>query len=173
MYDAAPTRARMVAGSDPGIVASAFYKEGRRIADIPIGDAGAWAMRPGHVVWIGLHEPSNDVLVRVQAQLGLHDLAIADACKAHQRPKLERYDDAVFIVVRTAQIVAGEIGYGETHLFVGQGYVVSVRHGASVSYAAVRARCGASPKALAHGEAHILHAILDFIVDHYRPVLYE
>jgi magnesium transporter len=125
------------------------------------------------VVWIGLLEPSNDLLRRVQSQLGLHDLAIIDACKAHQRPKLERYDDAVFIVVRTAQIVSGEIGYGETHLFVGQGYVVSVRHGASVSYAAVRARCESSPKALARGEDYILYAILDFIVDNYQPVLDE
>ena len=156
---------------EPGVVAAGVYAGGRRVADIPIRNAGEWSRRPGHVVWIGLHEPSEALLRDVQAQFDLHDLAIEDAGKAHQRPKLERYGDALFVVARTAQMVEGRIVFGETHLFVGRGYVVSVRHGASTSYAAVRERCEACPAILSHGEDYILYAILDFIVDNYMPVI--
>jgi magnesium transporter len=155
----------------PGVVAAVVYAEGRKVAKIAVEEAGEWSRRPGHVVWIGLHEPGEGLLRRVQAQFGLHDLAIEDAGKAHQRPKVEQYGETLFVVARTAQMVEGRIAFGETHLFVGRGYVVSVRHGASSSYAAVRARCEASPSALSHGEDYILYATLDFIVDNYAPVL--
>jgi magnesium transporter len=157
--------------TDPGVVASGVYVAGRRIADVPIEETGEWTKKPGHVVWIGLHEPSEVLLRRVQRQFGLHDLAIEDALHAHQRPKIEQYGESLFIVARTAQMLDGRIAFGETHLFVGRGYVVSVRHGASVSYTAVRKRCEASPKVLSHGEDYILYAILDFIVDNYMPVI--
>jgi len=157
--------------SEPGVVASGVYAGGRRVKDIAIEEAGEWSKRPGHVVWIGLFEPSPGLLQRVQAQLGLHDLAIEDAGNAHQHPKVEQYGDALFVVARTAQLIEGRIAFGETHLFVGHGYVVSVRHGASRSYAPVRERCEACPAVLSEGEDYILYAILDFIVDNYKPVL--
>jgi magnesium transporter len=157
--------------NEPGVIAASVYALGRRIADIAIDEAGRWSKRDGHVVWIGLLEPSQELLQRVQAQLDLHALAIEDAAKAHQHPKLEQYGDALFIVARTAQVVEGRISFGETHIFVGRGYVVSVRHGASTSYAAVRARLEACPTVLARGEDYILYAILDFIVDNYMPVV--
>ncbi|RJF90055.1 magnesium and cobalt transport protein CorA [Oleomonas cavernae] len=153
------------------MVAAGVYAGGRRINDIAIDEAGQWASRPDHVVWIGLFEPSQALLRRVQAQFHLHDLAIEDAGKAHQAPKLEQYGDGIFVVARTAQMVDGQIAFGETHLFLGRGYVVSVRHGASVSYSAVREHTEACPKVLAHGEDYILYAILDFIADNYQPVL--
>jgi magnesium transporter len=156
---------------EPGVVAAAVYASGRRLADISVEEAGAWAKRPGHVVWIGLFEPSRDLLRRVQTQFGLHPLAIEDAEKAHQHPKLEQYGDSLFIVARTAQMQDGRIVFGETDLFIGRGYVVSVRHGASRSYADVRERCEASPTVLSEGEDYIVYAILDFIVDNYFPVL--
>jgi magnesium transporter len=155
----------------PGVVVSAAYAGGQRVAEVPIKEAGEWSRKPGHVVWIGLHEPGLDLLRRLQAEFGLHDLAIEDALKAHQRPKLEQYGEALFIVARTAQMLDGRIAFGETHLFLGDGYVVSVRHGASTSYTPVRERCEASPKALSDGEDFILYAILDFIVDNYMPVI--
>jgi magnesium transporter len=154
-----------------GIVASSVYMAGRRVADIPIEEAGAWAGKEGHVVWIGLLEPSRDLLLRVQAQFNLHDLAIEDAEHPHQRPKLEQYGDGVFIVARTAHMLDGRISFGETHIFVGRGYIVSVRHGASTSYAPVRQRAESCPTVLSHGEDYILYALLDFIVDNYMPVL--
>ena len=157
--------------SESGVVASSVYANGRRVKDIPIEEAGEWSKQPGHVVWIGLLEPSPELLRRVQAQLGLHDLAIEDAAKAHQHPKIEQYGNLLFIVARTAQLIDGRIAFGETHLFVGPGYVVSVRHGASRSYAPVRERCESCPAVLSHGEDYILYAILDFIVDNYLPVV--
>jgi magnesium transporter len=159
------------ANENLGLVAASAYVDGRRVAEVSLAEAGEWAQRPRHVVWIGLHEPSAEMLIQVQAQFGLHPLAIEDAGKAHQRPKLEQYEAGLFIVARTVQLVSGRIAFGETHLFVGKGYVVSVRHGASVSYAKVRERCEACPAVLSHGEDYILYAILDFIVDNYAPVL--
>jgi magnesium transporter len=156
---------------EPGVIAASVYAGGRCISDISIDEVGKWTKKPGHVVWIGLFEPSYELLARIEAQLDLHYLAIEDAGKAHQHPKIEQYGDALFIVARTAQIVQGQIAFGETHLFVGHGYVVSVRHGASTSYTAVRKRCEACPTTLSHGEDYILYAILDFIVDNYMPVL--
>ena len=155
----------------PGIVNSSVYAGGRKLTDVAIDEAGAWAKRPGHLVWIGLFEPGDDLLEQVGRQFDLHPLAIEDAGKAHQHPKLEQYGDGVFIVARTAQMVGGRIAFGETHLFVGRGYVVSVRHGASVSYAAVRERCESCPTVLSQGEDYIVYAILDFIVDNYMPVV--
>jgi magnesium transporter len=156
---------------EAGIVASSVYANGRRIVDIPIDEAGVWSKKPGHVVWIGLLEPSVALLQKIQAQLDLHPLAIEDAAKAHQHPKVEQYGEALFVVARTAQMVDSQIAFGETHIFVGAGYVVSVRHGASASYAAVRERCESCPTALVQGEDYILYAILDFIVDNYMPVI--
>jgi magnesium transporter len=156
---------------EPGVVAAAVYAEGRRIRDISIDEAHEWSRRPGHFVWIGLYEPSIRTLSRVQQAFNLHPLAIEDAETAHQRPKLEQYGECLFVVTRTAQMVDGRIAFGETDIFVGKGYVVSVRHGASSSYAAVRDRAESAPASLAKGEDYVLYAILDFIVDNYFPVI--
>jgi magnesium transporter len=159
------------AGEEAGVVAAGVYAGGRRVCNTRIDEAGEWAKRPGHVVWIGLYEPSAELLRRVQRQLGLHAMAIEDAEQAHQRPKLEQYGEALFLVARTAQLIDGRVAFGETHIFVGRGYVVTVRHGASTSYTSVRQRCEACPIVLANGEDYILYAILDFIVDNYIPVI--
>ncbi|MFL9823362.1 magnesium/cobalt transporter CorA [Rhodoplanes sp. SY1] len=158
-------------GDAHGLVNAVVYRDGRRLADIPVEEAGSWAQRPRHVVWIGLYEPDHELLAALQQQFALHPLAIEDAEKAHQQPKLEQYGDTLFVVARTAQMVDGRVAFGETHLFVGHGYVVSVRHGASRSYADIRRRCEASPDMLIQGEDYILYSVLDFIVDNYAPVL--
>lgn len=155
----------------PGVIAAAVYVKGQRVRDICIEEASEWRARDDAVVWIGLHEPDEALLAQMQAEFNLHPLAIEDAAHAHQRPKLETYGDAIFIVARTAHMLDGEVVFGETHLFAGKGYVVSVRHGPSTSYGTVRQRCEASPAALANGENYILYSILDFIVDNYMPVI--
>ena len=94
-----------------------------------------------------------------------------EAHRAHQRPKLEVYGESIFIVLHTAQLVEKKIAYGETHLFLGKGYVVSIRHGASLSYADVRTRCECTPKLLARGESFVLYALMDFVVDNYFPII--
>jgi magnesium transporter len=171
MLDAVSAPGRTVDLDDSSVVAATVYAYGKPLTEIPIDQAGSWIKKPGHVVWIGLLEPSMDVLRRLQAQFGLGVLAMTDASEPHPRPKLEQYGDALFIVARTAQLVDGRVSFGETHLFVGPGYVVSIRHGPSATYTPVRQRCEASPKALAHGEDYILFALLDFIVDNYMLVI--
>jgi len=153
------------------VIAAAAYAEGRRVADIAIEDAGAWARKDGHFVWIGLYEPAEELLRCIQAQFGLHALAVEDALNAHQRPKLEVYGETLFVVLRTARLLDGQIGFGETHIFVGDGFVVSVRHGASASYGQPRAIAEASPDLLRHGEDYVLYAIMDFVTDNYLPIL--
>src|SRR4029434_3954316 len=92
-------------GSEAGVVASSVYAGGRRVKDIAIEEAGEWSKRPGHVVWICLLATRADLLQLLQAQLGLHYLAIEDARNAHQHPKVEQYGDALFVVARTAQLI--------------------------------------------------------------------
>jgi magnesium transporter len=148
------------------------YEAGRRRAEIDISDACA-AGADGCFVWVGLHEPDKELLRTVQQRFGLHDLAIEDALLAHQRPKLEIYGDAIFVALRTAQLVDRKIQFGETHIFAGRGYVVTVRHGSTTAYREVRARCEGVPKMLAMGESFVVYSIIDFIVDNYFPVLHD
>ena len=162
---------KVIEASAPGVVGSGVYVGGHKIKDVPLSEAGEWSKKPGHVVWIGLLEPDDATLGIVQEQFGLHPLAIEDASKAHQRPKIEQYGEALFIIARTAQLVNNRIAFGETHFFVGRGYVVTVRHGASTSYATVRQHSEACPTTLSRGEYSILYAVLDFIVDNYMPVI--
>ncbi len=154
------------------IVACALYRDGVR-TDIAIDACGLASHGDSGVVWLGLHEPTETLLRFVQSQLNLHELLIEDVHQAHQRPKLDTYGDVIFLAVRTAQLVKGKIEFGETHLIVGKGYVVSIRLGASTSYADVRSRCERTPQLLRIGESFILYAILDFITDNYFPVLDE
>jgi hypothetical protein len=155
------------------VVNCAAYKGGCRVADIDLGQAGPVETGDGRFVWIGLHEPDADLLRTVQKRFCLHDLAIEDAHSAHQRPKLEIYGDSLFLVLRTAQLQEGTIQFGETHVFAGRGYVVTVRHGSTTAYTEVRARCESAPKMLAMGESFVVYSIMDFIVDHYFPIVHE
>jgi magnesium transporter len=153
------------------VVNSAAYEDGRRVADIDIDRLDQWPNKDGRVIWIGLHEPDAALLTKLQHRFGLHDLAIEDAHQAHQRPKLEVYGDSLFLVLRTAQLVDGNIQFGETHIFAGRGYVISIRHGPSVSYAEVRRRCEQAPQMLKKGEDFIVYALMDFVVDNYFPIV--
>ena len=153
------------------VVAAFAYRCGSRVAEIQLGDSAAWAREKGDFVWIGFHEPTEQDLRVLQAQFGLHELAIEDALSAHQVPKLEVYGDSLFVVLRTAQLDHGKVLFGETCIFVGEDYIISVRQGASQSYLPVRVRCEASPKLLTHGVDYVLHALLDFVVDNYMPVV--
>ena len=152
---------------------AAYDRQGRRrditldqISDVLSVDDGTW-------VWVGMHEPGEGLLDKLQEEFGLHDLAIEDAQHAHQRPKIEAYGDSLFIVMHTAQVDEGHIRFGETYAFLGQRYLVTVRHGASLSYAPVRARVERESDLLSMGPSYGLYAILDFITDHYLPIATE
>src|SRR5262245_22266777 len=157
----------------PGVVASVAYADGRRVGDVAIADISDVLKKPDVFVWVGLLDPAPELLEQIQQEFCLHDLAVEDARLAHQRPKLEQYGDSIFVVLRPAVWSEEEhrVVLGETHLFVGPQYVVSVRHGSSASYAPVRARCEATPQLLNKGPGFVLYAIMDFVVDHYFPIV--
>jgi len=158
----------------PVVNCAAYDREGRRreitfeaISDVITGDDGSF-------VWVGLYEPDDALLDKMQEEFGLHDLAVEDAQHAHQRPKIESYGDSLFVVAHTAQ-ASGDSGiaFGETHAFLGPRYLVTVRHGASASYAATRARVEREPELVALGPSYCLYAVLDTIVDNYLPIVDE
>ena len=154
------------------IVNCMAYAEGCKLAELTLENIPALLQDPADgFVWLGLREPDEELMAHIQALFGLHELAAEDAHRAHQRPKAERYGDCLFVVLSTAQLRAGQVDFGETHLFVGPRYLVSVRHGASLPYAPVRTRCENNPKLLATGPGFVLYAILDFVVDQYFPIL--
>ncbi|HEV8391710.1 MAG TPA: CorA family divalent cation transporter, partial [Dongiaceae bacterium] len=149
------------------VINCAIYEGGLKIRDLDINNPEDMTVQTGRVIWIGLHEPSQELLSELQREFKLHELAIEDAYKAHQRPKIEIYGETLFVAMKTFQRVGEEFAMGETCVFVGRGYVITVRHGPSRSYAAVRARCENSPNMLRQGEDFILYALMDFIVDNY------
>ena len=130
------------------------------------------SQEPGFA-WVGLYEPSDEVLLKLQEELDLHPLAIEDARNAHQRPKVEAFGETLFLAVHTAQMVDGQIRYGETHAFLGARFLLTVRHGASLSYAPARSRMEREPELLKLGPAMGLYAVLDLIVDNYAPIVDE
>jgi magnesium transporter len=153
------------------IVDCAVYEEGRR-ADVSLEGAHEAYLRDGAFVWIGLHEPTPEEFDAVSGEFELHELAVEDAIKAHQRPKLERYGDVGFLVLRTARYVEpDEIEFGEILLFIGDSFVVSVRHGEGVPLHGVRLKVEQRPELLQCGPMAVVHAILDEVVDAYAPVM--
>jgi len=153
------------------VVNCSAYANGRKADSVEIDDIGEVLKRPDTFVWIGLQDPHNDMMKRIQGVFGLHDLAIEDAHRAHQRPKIEAYGEVLFIVLRTAQMNGQNIDHGETHFFLGKNFIVSIRHGSSLSYVDVRARCESTPHLLQKGPAFALYSVMDFIVDQYFPVI--
>ncbi len=147
------------------------YTEGRRIEDIGIDNINEVITRDNTFVWLGLREPNRALLEKIQEEFGLHELAIEDTRNAHQRPKLEEYGDSLFLVLQTAQTFRNTVQFGETHIFVGPRFIVTVRHGTPLSFSKVRERCENMPDNLAKGPGFALYALIDFIVDHYMPVV--
>ena len=158
-----------------GVVRCSVYGEGKLVRDFRPEDVEGLELAPGQFVWIGLHEPPPELLRRIQKRFGLHELAVEDAMRAHQRPKVEEFADSFFVVVKTADWDEKKrvMNLGETHIFVGHDYVVSVRHGPSLPHAPVRQRAEAAPHLLARGPGYVLYALLDFIVDNYFPLMDE
>ena len=153
------------------VVNSIAYRKGERLGAISIEDISEVVQEPGTFVWLGLHEPDEALLLQIKEEFGLHELAIEDAHNAHQRPKIETYGASLFIVLKTAQLEEGRVAYGETHLFVGENFLVSVRHGASSSYRRVRERTELNRAMLAKGPGFPLYAVLDFVVDNFQPIV--
>ncbi|MGW2695226.1 magnesium and cobalt transport protein CorA [Streptomyces sp. NPDC001296] len=157
------------------VVQAALYRDGVRVS-APESLADTFReLRddPDGMAWIGLARPTESELLSLAAEFDLHPLAVEDALEAHQRPKLERYGDTLFVVLRAARYLDApeEVDFGELHVFVGPDFVITVRHGAAPDLSAVRRRMEESPELLKLGPEAVLYAILDAVVDGYAPVV--
>ncbi|MDA2812719.1 magnesium and cobalt transport protein CorA [Nocardiopsis sp. RSe5-2] len=160
------------------VIDAAIYVDGKRgqgpedLSDLAELHRQTYA-EPGAMAWVGLYRPAASQLVVVAEEFGLHELAVEDAIVAHQRPKLERYGQTLFVVLKAARYLdeAEEVRFGELHVFTGQRFVLTVRHAEAPDLAAVRRRLEGDPDLLALGPEAVLYAIMDTVVDGYAPVV--
>jgi magnesium transporter len=156
------------------IVDRAIYRRGERVATpVSLGELHAACQNGAGIAWLGMYRPSAAEFDEVARLFDLHPLAVEDAVKAHQRPKLERYGDALFLVLRPARYVEATetVEFGEVHVFAGPRFVITVRHGEAPDLALVRQKLESRPDLLGRGTGAIVHAIVDQVVDDYGSVV--
>jgi magnesium transporter len=153
------------------LISCAAYQDGHKLADIAVTDIPDYLNRPGCFVWVALRDPAHAVLEQLQQAFGLHPLAVEDARKGHQRPKIEDYGDALFAVLHLVEPEAGEYRLCELAIFVGRNYVLTVRTQAAQGFQEVRTRCEREPDLLRQGPGFVLYALMDAVVDRYFPIL--
>lgn len=153
------------------VVAAYLYRHGKRVREIGIDEKVDCPADKSEFVWIGISDPTDHEMRLLKEQYNLHPLAIEDAVNANQLPKVDVYGDQLFVVARTAHLEGDKIDYGETAIFVGHSHIISVRHGSARSHKALREQLEATPALLIHGVDYVLHAILDYIVDGYLPIV--
>ncbi len=155
------------------IVDSAVYRDGRREDGVPLDHLYAECHKHGAFGWLGLYEPSEAEFESIRKEFNLHPLAVEDAIESHQRPKLEVFDDMVFVVLKTARYVDPHevVKIGEILVFLGEDYIITVRHGEASPLDGVRRALEDDPDLLRHGPGAVLHAIVDRVVDDYGPAI--
>jgi magnesium transporter len=147
------------------------YERGEKLADIGVHEIHEFVKRPDCFVWVALRDPDGAELEAMRRQFDLHPLAVEDASHGHQRPKLDEYGEALFVVMHLIENDKSELRKGEVAVFVGHNYVLSVRRDAQHGFADVRARSEREPELLKHGPAYVLYALMDSVVDRYFPIL--
>jgi len=152
------------------VVASYIYRGGKRGEELALGEK-PFVPKDGEFAWIGVAEPTADEMNNLKAMFGLHPLAVEDALNGRQVPKVDVYGEQLFVVAKTAHLEGDKIVYGETCIFVGKHHIVSVRHGSARAHKVLRDQLEQSPNLLDHGPDYVLHAIIDFIVDGYLPMV--
>lgn len=152
-------------------IAAKLYRDGKVAEKIDLAKPIPHVGKPGDFIWIGLHEPDDGALKRIQEHFGLHPLAVEDALDPKHLPKVEAYGDHLFLVIRTPRLEGDKIVYGNTAIFMGRQFIITVRHGSDRSHSPVRAQLEATPWLLKQGPDYVLHAILDFIVDGYSDLV--
>ncbi|MGI4764997.1 MAG: magnesium and cobalt transport protein CorA [Janthinobacterium lividum] len=153
------------------LVAGKIYRDGSAAEPVDLEQSRSWTFEADDFIWIGLVEPREKDLRRLADRFGLHPLAVEDALSEHRLPKLETYGDQLFVVARTASLSGQEMSYGETSIFVGRQFIITVRHGSDRTHAGLRQRLEAFPEGMRSGVAYVLHGVLDFIVNGYGPVI--
>lgn len=148
------------------------YQDGRKLADIPVADISDYVARHDAFVWVALRDASPGELEVMQEEFGLHELAVEDAGRGQQRPKIEEYGDSLFIVVKMLELREGdELHVGEVDIFVGPNYVLSNRSNSTQDFLGVRARAEREPHLLQQGAGFVLYALMDAVVDRYFPII--
>ena len=159
------------------LVNCAAYQDGKKLGEIAVEDISEYLRRRDCFVWVALFQPTPEELDQMALEFDLHPLAVEDARKGHQRPKIEEYDDSLFVVLQSIESVPAEsdddLLVGEIDVFAGRNYILSVRHRTQKSFVDVRARCEREPELLRVGSGFVLYAIMDAIVDRYFPILEE
>ena len=147
------------------------YRDGERVADIPLHQIRSTLDQGNTFVWVALKDPDDEELRTLEEEFDLPELAVEDAHHGHQRPKLEEYGQALFVVLHVIERAGDELTHGEIAVFVGPTYIVSVRRDTEAGFADVRRRCELEPELLRHGPAYVLSALMDAVVDRYFPIL--
>ncbi|MEX5746305.1 magnesium/cobalt transporter CorA [Massilia sp. X63] len=147
------------------------YQEGKKLSDIPVEDISEHLKEPETFVWVALRDPIQAELLTMQEEFGLHELAVEDAARGHQRPKMEEYGDCIFVIVHIVELNGDELNAGELAIFAGPNYVLSVRRDANQGFLGVRARAEREPHQLRKGSGFVLYALVDAVVDRYFPVV--
>ena len=147
------------------------YENGHRLADIPVEQISEYLKRPECFVWVAIKDPGIEEMQAMQREFGLHPLAVEDALKGHQRPKIEEYGDSLFAILQVVELAGPEVVIAEVSIFVGPNYVLSARRGTEHGFVAVRERSEREPQLLRHGSGFVFYAIMDNVVDRYFPVV--
>ncbi len=148
------------------------YRDGTKLADIPVEDISDHLSLPGCFVWVALRDASDAELDLMQDEFGLHPLAVEDAHHGHQRPKIEEYGKTVFTVLHLIEYTPTDsLKLGEVNVFTGHNFVLSVRNGSSQGFLGVRERCEGEPELLRQGASFVLYALMDAVVDRYFPLV--
>jgi len=147
------------------------YQDGKKIAEIAADQIHEYLRRPKTFVWVAVQDPAAPELEQMQQEFGLHPLAVEDAQRGHQRPKIEEYGDALFAVLQMIEPTNGQFQVGEVAIFAGANYVLSMRSHAQKGFQDVRARCEREPELLRQGSGYVLYALIDAVVDRYFPIL--
>ena len=147
------------------------YQEGKKLSDIPVEDISEYLKQPDTFVWVALRDPAPADITLMQEEFGLHELAVEDALRGHQRPKLEEYGDSLFVVAQIVELAGDELNVGQLAVFAGENYVLSVRRDANQGFLGVRARAEREPHQLKKGAGFVLYALVDAVVDRYFPVV--
>jgi len=147
------------------------YQDGRKLADIPVADISEYVARQDAFVWVALRDATREELAVMQEEFGLHELAVEDAGRGQQRPKIEEYGDSLFVVVKMLEMREEELQVGEVDIFVGPNYVLSNRSNSTQDFLGVRARAEREPHLLQQGSGFVLYALMDAVVDRYFPII--
>jgi magnesium transporter len=153
------------------LISCVLYRDGRKVADIAPEQIHRHVGEPNSFVWVALRDADPKTLEQMQAEFGLHPLAVEDARHGHQRPKIEEYGESLFAVLQIIEASHGSSKLGEMCVFVGPGYVLTVRTHADRGFHEVRERCEQEPELLRHGPGYVLYALMDAVVDRYFPIL--